>query len=940
MALLIALRQILSHRSPRQSPRYTPDSATMRSTYSPPPEEYSSISTISTPEPDIPLFSIPGDTSTLTTTTDSSPAISTRPVTASLPYTPLMSLVSSLHISSSLGIEANSKSFWNSPVSETATSYTQSTGSYTSTSNGPTSTISTITTTSSINPTRSPLSSSAIGGITGGGIAALFALLLIWWCIHKGWCLTPKRSNGSTVHVVHQHHHTSPKVPRVPETHTSLDHRHKIIRRKQRSDLPRSTRYKPGLDDERESPRLFQRLPQGWILLAHLQPGEGNDALHCEIRDSTQSEKYEALSWVWFQRSRIEKNSKKPLRMIPMLVSRSDGIKDGQHIIMWITPNLARALWKLRPPLGQTSRPLWIDMLCIIQGSSVEAREDQEQQLPLMASIYGSAQYVIAWLGEIAEGIEFIFEQANLIIGLDTPFSEKIMPYKPFVDYSPKEVQIIHDFALRDYWTRIWIVQEFALSNSSFSLIFKSDELETTWPQVNVLINDIDGPTQHGVVRNIVDDYVLFPGVVNCSVLAAVRKYVRPAQILQYKFYEIKHEGLRLLPLIHYLRNHMCGEPMDRFMALKSLTRGDTFDIISPQYNIKNQYVAEYGSQAWLALERFFPRVTRPVKYHRSELTAIAHTYGQLVELVAILYGRLDALNCNTGQTEEESLHGYGLSSWIPNLWSPHTTYSLIDGGRGPETWFQDIEHMYSAGMARPPAVYRLKPLDGSHYSPDPGKLLVTGFQFDYIDKILPQAVTPQTLEVPLGERTVARLNDALLTWAENNAAELDGWGLGIYRDWNGGYDMALRRMLVANVDPARAFGNPTAKTSGHDLNFCRSTEWGQEPTRTLTDVTKVWPQEIMRVHLNRRMFRTRMGYIGVGPEALKKGDLVVILFGGQTPYVLRENSLAAPTRIHGTGQKGRWQTYKFLGECYVDGIMGDDNGTADSDHRQDFVLE
>ncbi|KAH6721662.1 heterokaryon incompatibility protein-domain-containing protein [Leptodontidium sp. MPI-SDFR-AT-0119] len=59
-----------------------------------------------------------------------------------------------------------------------------------------------------------------------------------------------------------------------------------------------------------------------------------------------------------------------------------------------------------------------------------------------------------------------------------------------------------------------------------------------------------------------------------------------------------------------------------------------------------------------------------------------------------------------------------------------------------------------------------------------------------------------------------------------------------------------------------------------------------------------------------RRFFRTALGYYGIGPCELENDDLIVVLFGGTTPYVLRPTS----------------EGYKFVGECYVYGLM---NGEA-----------
>jgi hypothetical protein len=58
---------------------------------------------------------------------------------------------------------------------------------------------------------------------------------------------------------------------------------------------------------------------------------------------------------------------------------------------------------------------------------------------------------------------------------------------------------------------------------------------------------------------------------------------------------------------------------------------------------------------------------------------------------------------------------------------------------------------------------------------------------------------------------------------------------------------------------------------------------------------------------MHRRLFITVFGHLGLGPAGMMSGDVVVLLFGGNVPYVLRpvENE--------------RW---RFVGECYVHGIM------------------
>lgn len=44
----------------------------------------------------------------------------------------------------------------------------------------------------------------------------------------------------------------------------------------------------------------------------------------------------------------------------------------------------------------------------------------------------------------------------------------------------------------------------------------------------------------------------------------------------------------------------------------------------------------------------------------------------------------------------------------------------------------------------------------------------------------------------------------------------------------------------------------------------------------------------------------------------MMSGDVVVVLFGGKVPFVMRQ--------VNGEGDGARW---KLLGECYVGGVMG-----------------
>ncbi|KAK8223084.1 heterokaryon incompatibility protein-domain-containing protein [Phyllosticta capitalensis] len=109
--------------------------------------------------------------------------------------------------------------------------------------------------------------------------------------------------------------------------------------------------------------------------LVELQPGEKDDALRCDIKIVSLDEQpqYEALSYI---------------RGIPEHASPGITVQGPSNTMFKVTTTCRRALRNLRHPTA--SRLLWIDQLCIDQGSL----EEKGQQVRLMDDIYKSATRV------------------------------------------------------------------------------------------------------------------------------------------------------------------------------------------------------------------------------------------------------------------------------------------------------------------------------------------------------------------------------------------------------------------------------------------------------------------------------------------------------------------------------------------------------------------
>ena len=82
-----------------------------------------------------------------------------------------------------------------------------------------------------------------------------------------------------------------------------------------------------------------------------------------------------------------------------------------------------------------------------------------------------------------------------------------------------------------------------------------------------------------------------------------------------------------------------------------------------------------------------------------------------------------------------------------------------------------------------------------------------------------------------------------------------------------------------------------------------------EKPSRSLRTTYKEYRKRIYHVCANRASFVTRYGYTGLAPWNAKVVDKICILYGGCTPFLLRE---VAQT-----------QQFELVGEVYVYGIMG-----------------
>ena len=179
------------------------------------------------------------------------------------------------------------------------------------------------------------------------------------------------------------------------------------------------------------------------IRVLQLMPGEGSERIDCKIfindvgeaatREKSFQLTYEALSYTWGD-------------------PHSKGCIYIENQRVEVRENLEAALRRLR--YKGYIRSIWVDAISINQ----DDHDEKGTQIELMRHIYGNATIVNVWLGEHADGSEAVM---TIFQALD---QGKLSKGQIAALITMETEQPIHKsiaaFFNRQYWKRVWIIQE------------------------------------------------------------------------------------------------------------------------------------------------------------------------------------------------------------------------------------------------------------------------------------------------------------------------------------------------------------------------------------------------------------------------------------------------------------------------------------------------
>lgn len=183
--------------------------------------------------------------------------------------------------------------------------------------------------------------------------------------------------------------------------------------------------------------RLIRLNPQSY----YHSSGTPSDILRCELMHAVRGRcpSYTAVSYAWGKTSTTS----------PLIIGRQP---------YEVSINVEQVLRQLLHNENDTF--VWVDQICINQQDDAE-KSDQVKQ---MRYIYSEAEMVIAWLGPTANGSDMLLKHIQRMgeaIWADS--EESVIAAHRSQEGLELIGRAFRCFCERDYWQRMWIIQEFTV---------------------------------------------------------------------------------------------------------------------------------------------------------------------------------------------------------------------------------------------------------------------------------------------------------------------------------------------------------------------------------------------------------------------------------------------------------------------------------------------
>ncbi|KAI0839750.1 heterokaryon incompatibility protein-domain-containing protein [Hypoxylon sp. FL0890] len=663
------------------------------------------------------------------------------------------------------------------------------------------------------------------------------------------------------------------------------------------------------------------------IRLLSIVPGFASETINCSltiINDRDDAPEYDAISYVWGT-----KLSDEPIMCNGQRMSVTENLIDAMRylrplpnwdsVITWPEDHVlssSRNVWgtfasnrqeEREHSASHQQRPIWIDAICINQ----QDRAEKENQVKLMDKIYANATTVKVWLGEASAAysadssrmrslqplgvlsltpkihlgqygrmpvvLAFIAQALrNVRAGGDYPTASKSATdavYRNrvhgFPNASAEEWKVLREFFSNPWFERIWIVQEVVHAKRAIAILgdwqveWKAIGEAATWFQAH-------GFALPPEFKSNGDMKDLLP-VSKIAAMWLMSGRRRP-----------------LLQMLRDLRGRKATLKVDKVYAAYSL--------------------AEETSNT----DKLDPLIEPTYDEHR-----INEVYPNLSRFLVIDHGNLAALS-HAGGIQGVKTSDY--PSWVPDWSQPKISVELVNDNMDELPYNADGNEHLIIGDSTDPKCLSVK-----------GIKVPAGVVRAYGDKLISYAFRYQTYKE---EHDFVKSAWNLIAHLANGKGRPKDDELEMYHPKN------IPRTFVSTLTAGLT---DTRQLIDEDPNFLEdAADWllqqfgGGIPVSGLSRKWKlpgaIWNssnsgrfhETFTRVCLHRRFFVTTGNLMGIGPETMERDDIIVVLFGGEIPYVVREL---------GEGK------HSFIGECYVPGLMAGEAVARwkESGHKAEF---
>jgi hypothetical protein len=248
------------------------------------------------------------------------------------------------------------------------------------------------------------------------------------------------------------------------------------------------------------------------------------------------------------------------------------------------TKNLEAALRTIRShPCSIKGMKLWVDAICINQNDVVERSIEVRRMRVIFESSFGT----FAWLGPGTLDSSHTLAVLTAIAEVASNEDNFLIPFKADSGHVFRDVGLfLWSFVTLPYWSRLWIVQEIALSHNRMELWWGEDSI--SWSTVASAFTSLKRSTQFlaaAVKETLLEDHP--------PVIAIIR---RLQNLINFCGAYALGQGSHSLPLLlDITRRSTCYDVRDKVYGILGLIDPSLADRINPDYNLEvHEIYAEF----------------------------------------------------------------------------------------------------------------------------------------------------------------------------------------------------------------------------------------------------------------------------------------------------------------------------------------------------------